>query len=108
MNVSSVMTDVKHSITKNVHKLRVNLDKEQSEVCPNTHKDVPDMGGKNPERFYCRFYIKFNWAEGASGHRSVCFLAAGRISDTLIISCALTIHPHLSKLKFCVISVVLK
>lgn len=27
--------------------------------------------GKNPERFYCRFYIKFNWAEGASGHRSV-------------------------------------
>lgn len=46
VNVSSVMTDIKHSITKNVHKLRVNLDKEQSEVCPNTHKDMPETGGK--------------------------------------------------------------
>uniref|UniRef100_A0A803XRC5 GPI ethanolamine phosphate transferase 1 n=1 Tax=Meleagris gallopavo TaxID=9103 RepID=A0A803XRC5_MELGA len=37
-----------------------------------------------------------------------CLLAAGRISDTLIISCALSLHPCLSKLKFCIISVVLK
>lgn len=64
--------------------------------------------GKKPERFYCRFCIKFNWAEGASGHHSGCLLAAGRISDTLIISCALSLHPCLSKLKFCIISVVLK
>lgn len=55
MNVSSVMMDVKHSITKDVHKLRVNLDKKQSEACPNTHGDMPEMGEKKLKVFIVGF-----------------------------------------------------